>query len=141
MKKPLFLFIVIAMSMTISAEEPEDTITITVKQGDTLAKIARQYLEDAKKYPELLKYNKIDNVITQLSFQELIDYLKKITKESNQKEKGYKLFNQESNRGIQWSERTTTAFNNNQINAEFTIAAFICFIIKLKLVSFRFKNS
>lgn len=35
--------------------------TITVKKGDTLTKIARQYLADPSRWPELLKYNDIPN--------------------------------------------------------------------------------
>jgi len=45
----------------ISGEKVEVIQTIDVKRGDTLWHIAEKYLEDPNRWPELLKYNKIDN--------------------------------------------------------------------------------
>jgi hypothetical protein len=45
----------------ISGEKVEVIQTIDVKRGDTLWHIAEKYLEDPNLWPELLKYNKIDN--------------------------------------------------------------------------------
>lgn len=44
----------------LSAEE-EKLQVIEVKQGDTLSKISKKYLEDPSQWPALLKYNKVAN--------------------------------------------------------------------------------
>jgi hypothetical protein len=41
--------------------EAEKLQVIEVKQGDTLSKISKKYLEDPSQWPALLKYNKIAN--------------------------------------------------------------------------------
>lgn len=56
---------------------------------------------------------KLDQTIKSDAYKELIDYLKKNTKESNQQNKGYSSFTAKANKGIQWSDRTTTAFSTN----------------------------
>lgn len=54
----LFLFIV---ATSLSAQEEEKLQVIEVKQGDTLSKISKKYLEDPSQWPALLKYNKVAN--------------------------------------------------------------------------------
>jgi len=56
---------------------------------------------------------KIDQVIELNPFNELINYFKNNSRESNQAGKGYKLFSQQNNKGIQFSVRQTTSFATN----------------------------
>ena len=56
---------------------------------------------------------KTDYYLTMQSFMESLDFLKRNSKESKASEKGYKGFNEKTNKGLQWSTRKTTAFKTN----------------------------
>lgn len=59
-----FLWILFLLIPTELISEPvskEDGITITVEKGQTLSTISKTYLDDPKKWKELLKSNQIDN--------------------------------------------------------------------------------
>lgn len=45
--------------VAVNSRAQDDYITVVVKQGDTLWGIAKEYLKDPTKWPEILKYNNI----------------------------------------------------------------------------------
>jgi len=56
---------------------------------------------------------KIDQRIGIEAFNDLISYLKRETKESNQLGKGCKTYRDKGNKGIQWSNRQSTQYKTN----------------------------
>ncbi len=59
----IFIFLVFSSLLgdAITTDEKRDGITITVEKGQTLSVISKTYLDDPRKWKELLKSNKIDN--------------------------------------------------------------------------------
>ncbi|WP_411822578.1 FecR domain-containing protein [Leptospira sp. 'Mane'] len=56
------LFFTLTINSQTKEEDPKkDGITITVEKGQTLSMISKTYLDDPRKWKELLKSNKIDN--------------------------------------------------------------------------------
>ncbi len=60
-KLSLSVLLVFAVDLRVTYANPQEFETITVKKGDTLSKISGQYLEDPKRWQELLQYNNIPN--------------------------------------------------------------------------------
>ncbi|MDF3820214.1 FecR domain-containing protein [Leptospira sp. 96542] len=57
----LVLIIGLAVFPLFAQEEKLEPITITVQKGETLSLISERHLSDPKRWPELLKHNKIPN--------------------------------------------------------------------------------
>lgn len=54
-------FLSVFLTFAISAAAGKEYTVITVKKGETLTKIAKKYLDNPRRWRELLRYNKISN--------------------------------------------------------------------------------